>query len=130
MKLKIKTNFSFPRLSSNISKIIQKHTQRTARSSAQGARENIEKGVSPKLEQSTIDRRKARGTGGTKPLFETGALFRSIKGTSEGLEMNQYGLWHHKGEKRPARPFISPSEKTILKSLDAFKKDINKALKK
>ena len=148
MKLKIKTNFSFPKLSSKISKIIEKHTQRTARSSAQGARENIEKGVSPPLKQSTIDIRKLTrwgkktkiATGGTKPLFETGSLFRSIKGTSEGLEMNEYGKFHHEGFTHtnfknqtitvPDRPFISPSKKTILKSEKAFKKDIDKALKK
>ena len=83
------------------------------------AREAIERGVSPKLEQSTLDRRKRAGTGGSKPLFETGALHRSIKGTSEGLEMNTYGLYHHRGHETghfPARPFIQPSERTILKS--------------
>ena len=113
-------------------KIIEKHMQRTGRSSATGAREAIQKGVSPKLEQSTLDRRKRAGTGGSKPLFETGELFRSIKGTSEGLEMWDYGLYHHQGHKTghfPPRPFIFPSEKTILKSFDAFRKDLRKALK-
>ena len=114
--------------------------QRTGRSSAQGAREAIEKGVSPKLEQSTIDRRKykvkvatggySKG-GGTKPLFHTGTLFRSIKGTSEGLEMWDYGLFKHEGKGHfPARPFIQPSERTILKSFNAFRKELRKALKK
>ena len=133
MKLEIKTNFSFPKLSSKISKIIQKHTQRTARSSAEGAREMISKGVSPPLKQSTIDRRKARGTGGSKPLFETGSLFRSIKGTSEGLRINEYGLHHHNGHSAghfPPRPFITPSKKTVLKSEKAFKRDIDKAIRK
>tara|TARA_Y100001963_G_scaffold102719_1_gene141381 strand:+ start:1625 stop:2026 length:402 start_codon:yes stop_codon:yes gene_type:complete len=133
MKLEIKTNFSFPKLSSKISKIIEKHSQRTARSSAEGARENIEKGVSPPLKQETINARKRRGTGGSKPLFETGSLFRSIKGTSDGLRMNEYGLYHHKGHSKghfPARPFITPSKKTILKSEKALKKEIDKALKK
>ena len=133
MKLQIKTTFNFGKLASKMPKIIEKHMQRTGRSSAQGAREAIEKGVSPKLEKTTIERRKRAGTGGTKPLFETGELFRSIKGTSEGLEMWDYGLYHHQGHKKghfPPRPFIFPSEKTILKSFDAFRKDIRKALKK
>ena len=133
MKLQIKTTFSFGKLSSQMPKIIEKHMQRTGRSSATGAREAIQKGVSPKLEQSTLDRRKRAGTGGSKPLFETGELFRSIKGTSEGLEMWDYGLYHHQGHKTghfPPRPFIFPSEKTILKSFDAFRKDLRKALKK
>ena len=133
MKLQIKTTFDFGKLARQMPKILEKHTQRTARSSATGAREAIERGVSPKLEQSTLDRRKRAGTGGSKPLFETGALFRSIKGTSEGLEMWDYGLFHHEGHKTghfPPRPFIQPSERTILKSFDAFRKDIRKALKK
>ena len=133
MKLQIKTTFDFGKLASQMPKILEKHTQRTARSSARGAREAIERGVSPKLKQSTLDRRKRAGTGGSKPLFETGELHRSIKGTSEGLEMNTYGLYHHQGHSKghfPARPFIQPSEKTILKSFDAFRKDLRKALKK
>jgi hypothetical protein len=130
VKLTVKTTFSFEKLARKLPKVLEKHSQRITRSSAQGAKENIEKGVSPPLRQSTIDKRKARGTGGSKPLFETGALFRSIKGTSKGLEMLEYGLWHHQGSKRPPRPFITPSEKTILKSFDAFRKDLRKAFKK
>ena len=133
MKLQIKTTFDFGKLASQMPKILEKHMQRTGRSSAQGAREAIERGVSPKLEQSTLDRRKRAGTGGSKPLFETGALHRSIRGTSEGLEMNTYGLYHHQGHSKghfPPRPFIQPSGKTILKSFDAFRKDLLKALKK
>ncbi len=156
MKLQIKTTFSFGKLASKMPKIIEKHMQRTARSSAQGAKENISKGLSPPLKKSTLEIRKKRGTGGTKPLFETGSLFKSIKNTKSGLEMNRYGIYHHQGfktgkltlkefqgekyetsansmipnKKVPARPFIFPSEKTILKSFDAFRKDLRKALKK
>ena len=133
MKLQIKTTFDFGKLARQMPKILEKHTQRTARSSATGAREAIDKGVSPPLKKSTIARRKRAGTGGSNPLFETGALHRSIRGTSEGLEMNTYGLYHHQGHSKghfPARPFIQPSERTILKSFDAFRKDLRKALKK
>ena len=133
MKLQVKTTFDFGKLASQMPKILEKHTQRTARSSATGAREAIERGVAPPLKKTTIERRKRANTGGSKPLFETGDLFRSIKGTSEGLEMNTYGLYHHQGHKTghfPARPFIQPSERTILKSFDAFRKDLRKALKK
>ena len=154
VKLQIKTTFSFGKLAREMPKILEKHTQRTARSSAAGARENISKGLSPPLKKSTLEIRKQRGTGGSKPLYETGSLFKSIKGTSEGLEMLRYGIHHQygftpkqipfkivkgeqewftpntKGIKVPARPFIFPSKKTILKSEKAFKKDIEKALKK
>ena len=133
MKLQIRTTFDFGKLARQMPKILEKHTQRTARSSATGAREAIDKGVSPPLKKATIARRKRAGTGGSKPLFETGALHRSIRGTSEGLEMNTYGLYHHQGHSKghfPARPFIQPSERTILKSFDAFRKDLRRALKK
>tara|TARA_R100000808_G_C2152587_1_gene162135 strand:- start:2076 stop:2546 length:471 start_codon:yes stop_codon:yes gene_type:complete len=156
VKLQIKTTFDFGKLASQMPKIIEKHTQRTARSSATGAREAIDKGLAPPLKKSTLEIRKKRGTGGSKPLYETGSLYRSIKGTSEGLQMNKYGIYHHRGfktgeltlmefqgeeyetsaasmipkKKVPARPFIFPSKKTILKSFDAFRKDLRKALKK
>ena len=133
VKLKIKTTFDFGKLSSQMPKIIEKHMQRTARSSATGAKEAIDRGVKPRLEKSTLERRKRAGTGGSKPLFETGELHRSIKGTSEGLQMWDYGLFHHRGHTKghfPPRPFIFPSKKTILKSFDAFRKDLRKALKK
>ena len=156
MKLQIRTTFDFGKLARQMPKILEKHTQRTARSSATGAREAIDRGVSPALEKSTLEIRKKRGTGGSKPLYETGALYRSIKGTSGGLEMLNYGLYHHRGyktqgeefmkfrggsyqtadasmipnKKVPARQFIKTSERTILKSFDAFRKDLRKALKK
>ena len=158
MKLQIKTTFDFGKLERQMPKIIEKHMRRAGRSSAQGAKENISKGLSPPLKKSTIEIRKARKTGGTKPLFETGSLFNSIKSTKAGLEMNRYGIYHQRGftpkkipyvlgqvsKKRdiiafanntsgikvPARPFIFPSERTILKSFDAFRKDVRKALKK
>ena len=156
MKLQIKTTFDFGKLARQMTKILEKHTHRTARSSATGAREAIDKGVliSPidamgfdmggelkGLNDSTIAIRKKRGTGGTKPLYETGALYRSIKGTSEGLQMFKYGIYQHRGfttggnsmipnkRVRPS-PFIQVSEKAILKSFDAFRKDLRKALKK
>ena len=133
INIEITTTFDFGKLAQQMPKIFEKHTQRTARSSADGAREAIEKGLNPKLKKTTLEKRKRSGTGGSKPLFETGALHRSIKGTSEGLEMNRYGLYHHQGHSKghfPARPFIQPSKKTILKSFDAFRKDLRKALKK
>ena len=158
MKLEIKSNFSFSKLASSLPKILNKHTRRMARSSAQGAKENIDKGLSPPLKKSTLEIRKFRGTGGSKPLFETGRLKRSIKSTKDGIQMVEYGIYHHKGftpkkipfqfgqvsKKRdflafahnkkgikvPARPFIFPSQKTILKSIDAFKKDLRKGMRK
>ncbi len=157
MKLQVKSNFSFSKLAQQLPKIIEKHIQKTAKNSAQGAKEAINKGLSPPLKKSTIEIRKARGRSGTKPLFDTGKLYKSIKGTQEGLKMLGYGVHHQygfipkqipmisskiakggkewflpntKGIKVPARPFMFPSEKTIKKSFDEFSKDIKKAILK
>ena len=124
-----------------IPKIIEKYFQTAYRSSAKGAKERIDKGVLTEdgkgLKKSTIAIRKIRGTGGTKPLYETGSLHRSIKGTSEGIEMNHYGIHHHRGFRSkkfkarvPARPFIMPSEKDITPAFERFRKEIRKAFKK
>ena len=141
MKLQIKTTFDFGKLAKGMPKILEKHMQRTGRSSATGAREAIDKGVSPKLKKSTIDRRKKSGTGGTKPLYETGNLYRSIKAKGDILTMNDYGIKHHKGfttgvksmikkKKVSARPFIKPDEQEILTVFDGFKRDLSRNFRK
>ena len=154
MKIGFKITYDAGKLAGEMPKIIDKYLRTAIRASVKGAKERIDKGLSPPLEKSTIDIRKARGTGGTKPLYETGALYRSIKGTSEGINMNRYGIYHHKGftpkkipikitkgEKEwfilnrkgikvPARPFIMPSEKDITPAFEVFRKGVRKALKK
>ena len=92
-------------------------------------------------------------TSSTKPLVHTGKLRRSIKWVSrgqKGIAMEDYGVYHLKertikknkftksmnfaGKTRPARDFVSAGlkerEKGVLKSFDAFRKDLRKALKK
>ena len=92
-------------------------------------------------------------TPSTKPLVHTGKLRRSIKWVSRGMKgiaMEEYGLHHLKagkikknkftksmnfaGKTRPERDFVSAGlkerEKGVLKSFDAFRKDLRKALKK
>ena len=92
-------------------------------------------------------------TSSTKPLVHTGKLRRSIKWVSRGVKGiagEDYGLYHLKerkikknkfstkmnfaGKTRPARDFVAAGlkerEKSVLKSFDAFRKDLRKALKK
>ena len=158
MKLEIKSNFSFSKLANNLPKILVRHARRMTENSVQGAIENIDKGLSPPLKKSTLEIRKFRGRGGSKPLFETGRLKRSIKGTKDGIRMVEYGMYHQtgftpkkipfimcqvskkrdflafannkKGIKVPARPFLFPSQKTISKSISAFKRDLRKGMRK
>ena len=131
MSVKIKITYDAGKLSKKLPKIIQKHMGRYARSSATGAKQNIDRGVKPPLKDSTIETRKRKKITGTKPLYETGYLHRSIEGKSDGtFTMAKYGIYHHKGDGVPRRKFISPSKKVILKSFDAFRKNIRKAFKK
>ena len=92
-------------------------------------------------------------TPSTKPLVHTGKLRRSIKWVSrgqKGISMEDYGLYHLKkkkikknpfttsmniaGKTRPARDFVTAGlkerEKGVLKSFDAFRKELRRALKK
>tara|TARA_R100001594_G_scaffold28676_3_gene53948 strand:+ start:505 stop:1023 length:519 start_codon:yes stop_codon:yes gene_type:complete len=121
-----KRNFDFHKLLDNIPKILDKGTKRLGRSAAKGAKERISKGLKPRLKASTLQLRRERGTGGTKPLFETGSLFRSIKANDEGFTMNEYGWYHEKGftvqnvplgfknkgsNWQQAKPFFHPNKK-------------------
>ena len=138
MKIKFKISYDAGELASEMPKIIEKYMQRYARGAEKGSKEAIDKGLEPPLSEFTIEHRKNKGQGGSKPLFATGNLYRSIKGTSEGLEMLGYGLKHQRGYKNPiknwarvpARPFIQTSRKEILTAFNKFKKDIRKAFKK
>ena len=111
-------------------------------------------GVKPKLKPSTIQIRKARGTGGTTPLYETGALVNSLKATKEGIKGLHYGELHYKGFKPkqipfkivkgerewfmpntkgirvPARNFIAMDKTKMAKPINNLMKQIGKALKK
>jgi phage gpG-like protein len=156
MQAKAKISYNAGKLASNLPKIIQKHMQRYARSSEKGSKEAIDKGIliEPLDEQGfkmggkikgikNITRivRHNKGITGTKPLYETGNLHRSIKSKDGKLTMLHYGILHHRGfttspksmfpnKKVPARPFIGASKKEILSVFDAFKKDIRRNFRK
>lgn len=101
----ISRDFDFNKLSKELPKVLETGMRRIGRSAAKGAKEKIDKGLSPRLAHSTLQLRKERGTGGTKPLFETGNLYRSIKATDDGgVEMLHYGFLHEKGYKVPNVP--------------------------
>lgn len=151
--IEIKKNFDFFKLHKKFAQVMSDGGRRITRSAAKGARERIEKGLSPALKKSTLQLRKDRGLGGTKPLYATGELHRSIKSTEDGLEMLHYGWYHQNGfraknvpvgfengkpkfirNKRiqkdvPARPFIFPSKNEVLEPMKKITLDILKALK-
>lgn len=141
MDIKITTNFSFGKLSSNLDKIINQYTESFVKDSAEGTKQKIDKGVRPDIEKITKDIRTKRTQRRTPPLKASGALYKSIKQNKNNLEMLYYGIDHHKGftthpksmipnKKVPARPFITTTAKNKEKLDKKFIQDVNKALKK
>ena len=137
--LKITSNFSFQKLSSNLNAVIKDSNLDISTSIAKNTKKNILDGVSPALRPSTLRQRREGKTskqwkdGGhnpvetpseTRPLYYSKRLFNSIKGTKEGLEIMDYAFEHQRGFRTssgknvPPRPFIA----TIDEDKDALKK--------
>tara|TARA_R100001530_G_scaffold11257_1_gene10878 strand:+ start:303 stop:773 length:471 start_codon:yes stop_codon:yes gene_type:complete len=91
LKISIKTNFSFAKLANKIPDIISSITSNAAKSSAKESRKAIKSGLSPPLEESTMNVRKSRGISGSTPLFATGTLYNSITSSKEGLTFGAFG---------------------------------------
>ena len=145
MKLQIKSNFSFTKLGTYIrGRVFSTKTGQIFGSHiAKSSREFIESGkVKPPLKKSTLDIRRNRGGSGSRPLFETGALARSLKATKDGhLSMEHYGAKHLKehytdagsmipGKLVPARDFISYGMERINEPFGELMANIIRAFKK
>ena len=154
LKTTISRNFDFHKLSKGMKTIMDAQPQKIAKESAKSIKQRILKGLKPPLKESTMKVRKARGVAGALPLVATGALMRSIKDTKKGLNIKQYGVYHHEGftpkkipftqtlkkgaipfinnksgVKVPARPFISPGAKDLFKITKTIIKDMNSVLR-
>lgn len=133
----VSVNFNFGRLSDKIESIIDKYLNDDfAEQVVRASKEKIKSGkVTPALSQTTIDIRQKRGSGGSRPLYETGALHDSIKKTSEGIEAIGYAGKHLKGYKTVKKSMIP--QKIVPKrnfiaipkaSSEELAKDMNDAL--
>ncbi len=144
VKLTAKVTFSFSKLKNQLIENIKSTKESSARDLAEKLKNYIKDGkVKPVLTKTTKKRRKKIGynsfypnlkgnqASNTKPLYATGKLVESIKGTSEGISFNHYGKWHDDGIKRPERPWLSKlprmRNKVSKKSIDKFKKGIKSA---
>ena len=144
MKLQIKTTFDFGKLAKFVTS--ESFTSQVSKMLGGGIIESSRAfmksgGVTPKLEQSTIDIRRARGTGGTTPIYETGALANSLKVKKDGIWGLHYGKDQYEGfttsknsmipnKKVPARNFIAMDATKMKKPINELMKQIGKALKK
>ena len=156
MKLQIKTTFDFGKLANKIEGIMNDVVDDGKRLYRATTRDNLKEGNLRKLRPASIEARK-RGhywkgkkvapTNSTKPLIYTGSLLNSIKWKDDGVEMNEYGLFHQKGFLmrngtlvKPRRFFaLKPDGKRVSgtkygkeydKFIDKMYKRIGKALKK
>lgn len=142
MEIKAKVNFDFGKLAKELPNAIKKYTSAYAKGAEEGSKSNINNGTGvdgkplAPLRSSTLALRKAKGNNSVKPLFETGALFDSIKSKDNVLSLKGYGKEQNDGFQPPygvfavARPFISTTVKDKKKLDEQFSKDIKKALRK
>ncbi len=91
--------------------------------------------VLPILEPSTIKQRKAAGISGKRPLYKTGALWRSLRVDTQGIKSSAkskyddspYAKYHYEGDGPPERKFITgKSQGKYLTSDRAFPDKIYK----
>ena len=137
MRIKIESNFSFKKLAGKVDSIVDKYKEDVSGAYADGSRKRINDRISPPLADWTVKNR-MEGTGDL-PLKETGALYRSLKGTKKGLEMLSYGAEHQKGYSNkpwkpvPARRFYGSeyvSKEGEAKAKKSLIKNIRKGMKK
>ena len=127
MVSEIKVNFDFGKLADDMPKIIKNAMKGSSNDTVKASKEFIKSGkVKPVLEKTTKQRRKRAGYPATPPLYMTHALHNSIISTKDGIEMNDYGYYHHTGDGNKKRPFIqfTMTDETKKK----FDSDIRKSL--
>tara|TARA_R100000781_G_C3975749_1_gene91779 strand:+ start:42 stop:509 length:468 start_codon:yes stop_codon:yes gene_type:complete len=138
----VSVNFNFGRLSDKIESIIDKYlNDEFAEQVVKASKEKIKSGkVTPALSPTTIAIRQKRGTGGSRPLYETGALHDSIKKTSDGIEAIGYAGKHLKGYVTSKKSMIKGKDVSVngkqprnfiaipKASSEALAKDMNDAL--
>ena len=135
--VKFTSNFSFRKLSQNLNAVIDDSNLSISAAIAKNTKKNILSGVAPALEESTLIQRRTGKTSWkadghrpaetpseTRPLYYSQRLFKSIKGTKEGLEIMDYGLEHNDGTQSGTHGTI-PQRKFIAEIQDN-KEDLNK----
>ena len=148
-KVSFKSNFSFRKLSQNLNTVIDDSNLDISTAIAKNTKKNILDVVSPALKESTLRQRREGKTsfddhptkktpGETRPLYYSQRLFKSIKGTKEGLEIMDYYEEHEKGFSGthgnvPARPFVAQiqdNKEDLNKVQSSLVNRIEKAMKK
>ena len=131
MKLKIKTNFDFGKLSNKMPTIINDYLSGYARGTETGSKQNIDNGLAD-IKDSTKKWRRSKGYPEHPPLKASGKMYNSIKADKNKLKILDYGKWHDEGKvpTTKARPFIGSTKENEKIIDDKFNKDIDQFLSK
>ena len=108
MKVEVLANFDFDKLNKKWTNEIKKDIfAKVSEDTANRWKKNIkEKSFTP-LKKSTIDIRKYRkSSGGSKPLFDTGALYKSIEPQKRSVKHLAYGEYHLERHKTSGNSMI------------------------
>jgi hypothetical protein len=130
MALKIKTNFSFSKLSRKTPDLLNKYLSEYAKGSVGGTRQNINTRKS--IDGNTlISMSKENG----QPLINTKDMYNTLKATKNTLNINEYGWGHNEGLYRvkkgtELRNFIGASKEIEALIDKQFDLEIDKALSK
>ena len=132
--IQIESNFSFKKLAGKVDSIVDKYKEDVSGAYAQGAKDKIDKNDLKELRPYTKRNRKNQDM---IPLYDSGDLYKSLKGTKKGLEMLSYGADHQKGYPSsipnaidiPARKFFG-SQFVSKEGEDKAKKSLIKNIRK
>ena len=111
MKLKIKTNFDFGKLSSKMPSITNNYLSEYSNQASIESKQNIDNGLRD-IKDATKKWRRSKGYPEYPPLKASGKLYNSIKSNKNKLSVIRYGYWHHSGEvpTTKAREFFIDNE--------------------
>lgn len=130
MSLKIKTNFSFSKLSKNSSNLLNKYLNSYAKGAVGGTRQNIDtkKNI---FGDTLVSMSKPQG----QPLIHTKDMYNTISANKNTLKINEYGWGHNEGLYRVKqgtflKNFIGTSKETEQLIDKQFDLDLEKALSK
>jgi hypothetical protein len=130
MSLKIKTNFSFNKLSKKTPSLLNQYLNEYAKASVGGTRQNIDtkKNVNG---ENLVSMSKPSG----QPLIDTKDMYNTLKASNNTLKINEYGWGHNEGLYRVKqgtflRNFIGASKETEELIDKKFDLEIEKALSK
>ena len=130
MALKIKTNFSFSKLSKKTPDLLNKYLSEYAKGSVGGTRQNINtrKNIDG---DALVSMSKENG----QPLIDTKDMYNTLTANKNTLKINKYGWGHNEGEYRvkegtELRNFIGASKEIQALIDKQFDLEIDKALSK